>query len=144
MRDALSLVASGGQDPHTAQPSASDTDSRDANLHIGSSNQQRGFVKKLGINVLLDQKAIWTSPFHIDRSSAKWWMSGVVTAWLLAADHPISQVCRSRELLWISERTLQEPANGIACFLLRAACLLLARPATRKSSLKPERPVSKL
>ena len=43
-------------------------------------------------NVLLDQKEIWTSPFHMNRNSAKWWIfAGAGTAALLAADHPVSK-----------------------------------------------------
>ena len=48
--------------------------------------------KKFTANVLLDQKEIWTSPFRINRSSAKWWLlTGVGVAALVAADHRVSQ-----------------------------------------------------
>jgi len=44
----------------------------------------RKFVK----NVLLDQKDIWTSPFHMKRSDAKWWLLfGTATGALIATDH---------------------------------------------------------
>ena len=67
-------------------------DSRDANVYAGPQSSSRNFVRKFTGNVLLDQEAVWTSPFHIRRSSAKWWiMAGVGTAALLAADHPVSQ-----------------------------------------------------
>jgi membrane-associated phospholipid phosphatase len=43
--------------------------------------------RKLVTNILLDQKAIWTSPFHMKRSNAKWWLLfGGVTAGLIATD----------------------------------------------------------
>jgi membrane-associated phospholipid phosphatase len=68
------------------------SDPRDANVYVGQASSDRSFVKKLAGNILLDQKDIWTSPFHIDRSSAKWWiLAGVGTAALLAADHQVSQ-----------------------------------------------------
>src|SRR5262245_53996477 len=42
-------------------------------------------------NVLHDEKAIFTSPFHISRENAKWWgLFGGVTAGLIAVDQRIS------------------------------------------------------
>ena len=39
-------------------------------------------------NILRDQRAIWTSPFHIERGDAKWLLPfGLSTAALLATDH---------------------------------------------------------
>jgi hypothetical protein len=39
-------------------------------------------------NILRDQRAIWTSPFHIERGDAKWLVPfGLSTAALLATDH---------------------------------------------------------
>ncbi len=41
--------------------------------------------------ILLDQKAIWTSPFHMTRHSASWWLGlGAATAALIATDHQSS------------------------------------------------------
>ncbi len=49
-------------------------------------------LKGLPGNVLRDQKAIWTSPFHIKRKNAGWWLSlGAVTGVLIATDHRASQ-----------------------------------------------------
>ncbi len=43
--------------------------------------------KKILQNVLLDQKEIWTSPFHMTRGDAKWWLLfGGVTGGLIATD----------------------------------------------------------
>ena len=76
----------------TGSPTPQRTDSRDRNLYVGSAPPGRPFVKKLLTNFALDQKDIWTSPFHIDRSSAlPWIITGAGTAVLLAVDHPISQ-----------------------------------------------------
>lgn len=50
-------------------------------------------TKKLVGNVLLDQKAIWTSPFHVHKQNAKWWLIfGGATAALLATDTQSSQI----------------------------------------------------
>jgi len=38
-------------------------------------------------NVLRDQKALWASPFRIQRKNAKWWIAmGAVTGVLIATD----------------------------------------------------------
>jgi membrane-associated phospholipid phosphatase len=48
--------------------------------------------KKFFKNILLDQKAIWTSPFHMTRDDAKWWLVfGAVTGGLIATDHWTAQ-----------------------------------------------------
>ncbi len=47
--------------------------------------------KKFFINILRDQKAIWTSPFHVDRNDAKWVVPiGLSTAVLFATDRHTS------------------------------------------------------
>ena len=44
-------------------------------------------VKSFLINTWLDQKAIWTSPFHLDKEDAEWWAAiGAVTAGLIVTD----------------------------------------------------------
>lgn len=76
--------------------STAQADVRDRNLYENTSATSGSILKRLGTNILLDQKDIWTSPFHINRSSAKWWLLvGASTAALLAADHPISQALPS-------------------------------------------------
>ena len=79
--------------PTTTDRSASaPLDIRDRNLYVDQEQSPRSFVKKFSTNALLDQKQIWASPFHINRSSAKWWLLAAGgTAALIAADHPISQ-----------------------------------------------------
>src|SRR5260370_22288135 len=45
-------------------------------------------TKKIFKNILLDQRGIWTSPFHMKRSEAKWWvLVGAATGVLIATDH---------------------------------------------------------
>jgi hypothetical protein len=47
--------------------------------------------KKFFINILRDQKAIWTSPFHVGRNDAKWVVPiGLSTAVLFATDRHTS------------------------------------------------------
>jgi membrane-associated phospholipid phosphatase len=76
----------------TDQNASTPLDTRDRNLYVDQGESSRSFVKKFSTNALLDQKEIWASPFHVDRSSAKWWLlaAGGAAA-LIASDHPISQ-----------------------------------------------------
>jgi membrane-associated phospholipid phosphatase len=42
---------------------------------------------KLPVDILSDQKAIWTSPLHMNSNSARWWIvMGAATAALIATD----------------------------------------------------------
>jgi membrane-associated phospholipid phosphatase len=67
-------------------------DSRDPNIYFANPTSDRALPKKFATNLLLDQKDFWTSPFRINKQTAKWWvLLGVGTAALIAADHPISQ-----------------------------------------------------
>jgi len=51
-------------------------------------------------NVLHDQKAIFTSPFHINRENAKWWiLFGGATATLIANDQRISDTLPQKTFL---------------------------------------------
>jgi len=48
--------------------------------------------KDLPKNILRDQKAIWTSPLHINRNNAKWWvLFGAGTAALIATDKKFNE-----------------------------------------------------
>ena len=91
----LALAADAQQSPSKPSPPNEQTgnsDARDDNVYLDGQGSGRGLVKKFTTNLLLDQKDIWTSPFHIHRSSAKWWiLAGLGTAALIAADHPVSQ-----------------------------------------------------
>ena len=78
------------QSPSVTPPAPAD--SRDQNVYVGPDAPSGNLIRKFATNLVLDQKAIWTSPAHIDHSSAKWWiLAGVATAGLLAADHQVSQ-----------------------------------------------------
>src|SRR5262249_17855342 len=51
-------------------------------------------------NVLHDQKAIFTSPFHINRENAKWWiLFGAATGTLIANDQRISDTLPQKTFL---------------------------------------------
>src|SRR5262245_35974259 len=51
-------------------------------------------------NVLHDQKAIFTSPFHINRDNAKWWIFfGAATGTLIAHDQRISDTLPQKTFL---------------------------------------------
>jgi len=58
-------------------------------------------------NILRDEKAIWTSPLHISRGNAKWWLIfGGATAGLIAADRRISNgLPNTREQISVSRWT---------------------------------------
>ena len=63
-------------------------DPRDRIYYPGDTENFKPLVTKLGGNILLDQKEIWTSPFHMHKKDAKWWIGfGAVTAALIATDH---------------------------------------------------------
>src|SRR5579864_3714232 len=98
--DVAAALAS-GQDQTPSQPgqssSQADTnqnpiqDSRDRVFYPGDTERMKPLARKLVGNVLLDQKDIWTSPFHMHKSDAKWWFGfGAVTAVLIATDRHTS------------------------------------------------------
>lgn len=63
-------------------------DPRDRLYYPGGTETFKPLLVKLGGNVLLDQKEIWTSPFRMHKKDAKWWIGfGAVTAALIATDH---------------------------------------------------------
>ncbi|HEY1272580.1 MAG TPA: phosphatase PAP2 family protein [Terriglobales bacterium] len=66
-------------------------DRRDRIFYPGDTERLKPLGRKLFLNVLLDQKEIFTSPFHIDRHNAKWWLlAGATTASLIATDRRIA------------------------------------------------------
>src|SRR5215471_9258141 len=66
-------------------------DARDRIYYPGDTERAKPLAKKLVANVLLDQKEIWLSPFHMRKQDSKWWVGfGAVTAALIATDHKTS------------------------------------------------------
>ncbi len=72
----------------TTTPDAAPMDSRDRIFYPGDTERWKPLAGKLLGNTLLDQKEIWTSPFHMRRQDVKWWVGiAGVTAVLIATDH---------------------------------------------------------
>jgi hypothetical protein len=72
---------------------ASSLDSRDRIFYPGDTERLKPLGRKLLSNILLDQKEIWTSPFHMRTKDAKWWIGiGAVTGALIATDRHTSTV----------------------------------------------------
>ena len=82
------------QAPSSSAPDTSHNpilDSRDRVYYPGDTERPKPLARKLIGNVLLDQKDIWTSPFHMHKSDAKWWLGfGAITAALIASDRHTS------------------------------------------------------
>jgi len=77
--------------PQDSQTDSAPTDARDRIFYPGDTERLKPLGRKLLLNILLDQKDFFTSPFRMNRDNAKWWLlSGVVTAGLIAADHRIA------------------------------------------------------
>ena len=74
-----------------AEHSTPAEDRRDRIYYPGDTERPGPLGRKLLGNILLDQKEIWTSPFHMNRGDAIWWAGfGAATAALIATDHRTS------------------------------------------------------
>src|SRR5262244_1339369 len=95
----------GGQVPcaqtHTAEADAtsddsgsqatSDLDRRDRIFYPGDTERPKPLIRKLFLNILLDQKDIFTSPFHANRHNAlEWLVPMAATGALIASDTRIT------------------------------------------------------
>ncbi len=68
-------------------------DSRDTIYYPGDTENVKPLGRKLLSNIWLDQKAIWTSPFHLDKEDAEWWAGlGAVTAGLVVTDRRTTHI----------------------------------------------------
>jgi len=66
-------------------------DARDRILYAEETERLKPLTTKLARNILMDQKDIWTSPFHISRHDAiPWIAAGAATAALIATDRRIA------------------------------------------------------
>jgi membrane-associated phospholipid phosphatase len=95
------------QDQSSSPPVASQAkpseDARDRVFYPGDTERAKPLARKLIGNVLIDQKEIWTSPFHMHKSDAGWWLGiGAVTAALIATDHQTSTLLENSkgQVLW--------------------------------------------
>jgi membrane-associated phospholipid phosphatase len=83
-------------------PSAA-LDRRDRIYYPGDTERLKPLARKLLLNILLDQKESFTSPFRMNRQDAKWWLlSAAATAGLIAADRRISNSFENSrgQVLW--------------------------------------------
>jgi membrane-associated phospholipid phosphatase len=85
-----------------ASPASSTTqstitgDPRDRIFYPGDTERAAPLARKLFLNILMDQKEIWTSPFHMHSSDAKWWLGfGAITGALIATDHNTSDLFKN-------------------------------------------------
>lgn len=68
-------------------------DRRDLVYYPGDTEHVGPLTKKLLSNVWLDQKAIWTSPFHMHREDAEWWaLFGGLTAGAVLTDRRTTHI----------------------------------------------------
>jgi membrane-associated phospholipid phosphatase len=95
------------QGQSTSQPASDHSnppqDARDRVFYPGDTERAKPLARKLVGNILLDQKEIWTSPFHMHKSDAAWWLGiGAVTAALIATDHQTSTLLENSkgQVLW--------------------------------------------
>lgn len=78
----VSCCAAIAQDASEAQQ-----DRRDLVYYPGDTERVKPLTRKLASNIWLDQKAIWTSPFHMDRQDAYAWAGfTALTAALVVTD----------------------------------------------------------
>jgi len=86
----VQLPASPGQPSEQVTPEQT---RRDKIFYPDDTERWKPLATKLLGNTLLDQKEIWTSPFHMHKRDAKWWIGGAaITAALIATDHRTSTV----------------------------------------------------
>lgn len=104
--DVLSCQQSSGQTPveppallqstqpsstQDSKPDSASMDARDRIFYPSDTERLKPLGRKLLLNIMLDQKEFFTSPFRMNRDNAKWWLlSGALTAGLIAADHRIT------------------------------------------------------
>jgi len=84
-------VESASDDPASSEAQPRLLDRRDRIFYPGDTERLKPLGRKLLLNILLDQKEIFTSPFRMNRHNAKWWLlSAAVTGGLIAADRHIA------------------------------------------------------
>jgi len=76
----------------TESPLPADDDSRDRVLYSDETESLKPLTTKLARNILMDQKDIWTSPFHMHGADAiPWIVAGATTGALIVADRRIAR-----------------------------------------------------
>ena len=90
------LVGSPSPNPENSDPALPDenaqtSDRRDRIFYPGDTENLKPLGRKLLLNILLDQKEIFTSPFRMNRHTAPLWLIGAATtAGLIVADRHIA------------------------------------------------------
>ena len=66
-------------------------DRRDRIFYPGDTERPKPLLRKLGLNIALDEKDIFTSPFHVNRHNALEWLVPIaVTGGLIVGDRRIA------------------------------------------------------
>jgi hypothetical protein len=93
----VSPISQDGTDNRTSNPSETEKeppavlDSRDRIFYPSDTERVKPLARKLVLNVLLDQKEIFTSPFHMTAESARLWLIfEAATGGLIAGDRHIA------------------------------------------------------
>jgi membrane-associated phospholipid phosphatase len=91
---AAERVAAADPDPQTsARSAATSEDKRDLIYYPGDTEHVVPLARKMAGNVWLDQKAIWTSPFHMSKKNAAWWAAfGALTAGAVLTDRRTTHI----------------------------------------------------
>ena len=89
------------------------SDARDNILYSEETERPGPLLKKEFRNIVMDQKAIWTSPFHMTKNEAGWWvLFGAGAGALVAADYHLStQLPNSADQTAFSRKVSQVGAS---------------------------------
>lgn len=88
----LSVALARAQQPGVGASAPATEDVRDRILYANETESIKPLAHKFVTNIFYDQKAIWASPFHINRHEAGWWiLFGGATAAFIATDHTTSK-----------------------------------------------------
>jgi membrane-associated phospholipid phosphatase len=84
-------------------PQSPTRDRRDDILYADETESIKPLAVKLTRNIIMDQKDIWTSPFHVNRHNAAWWLLfGGAAAALIASDHKIAGDVPTKDTVSVS------------------------------------------
>lgn len=88
----------------------SSDDERDRILFSSDTERAGPLLKKLVRNTVIDQKEIWTSPFHMKKADAKWWLLFTgATAALIATDKRSSRALPNTNDQSVISRYFSQP-----------------------------------